>query len=82
MTPTAGMADVYWDFDDDYEQISRYCRGGYHPVEIGQSFKGRYTIVYKMGSGSFSTVWLAKDHKTSRYVALKFIVASPPPSLQ
>jgi len=61
MTPTAGMADVYWDFDEDYEQISRYCRGGYHPVEIGQSFKGRYTIFYKMGSGSFSTVWLAKD---------------------
>ena len=57
------MADVYWRFDEgDYEHISRYCRGGYHPVHIAQSFKdGRYIVVYKLGWGSFSTVWLAKD---------------------
>jgi hypothetical protein len=39
-----------------------YVKGGFHPVCIGDSFKnGRYTIRHKLGYGSSSTVWLAKD---------------------
>jgi len=57
------MADVYWPFEDyGFETLSGYRRGGYHPVHIGQLFKdNQYLVVYKIGSGSFSTVWLAKD---------------------
>lgn len=35
--------------------------GGYHPVEIGDLYSNRYTVVRKLGWGHFSTVWLAKD---------------------
>ena len=44
------------------ESVLRYRPGGYHPVCLGDTFKGgRYTIHHKLGWGGFSTVWLAKD---------------------
>lgn len=47
---------------EDEEDLEDYCRGGYHPVSVGDTFAdGRYAIVRKLGWGHFSTVWLAKD---------------------
>ncbi|KAJ5570480.1 uncharacterized protein N7459_009910 [Penicillium hispanicum] len=44
------------------ETLSRYRPGGYHPVNLGDTFKnGRYNVRHKLGWGGFSTVWLAKD---------------------
>lgn len=49
---------------EDEEDWEDYCKGGYHPVQIGDVFSdGRYTVVRKLGWGHFSTVWLAKDAK-------------------
>jgi serine/threonine-protein kinase SRPK3 len=49
---------------EDEEDWEDYCKGGYHPVQIGDSFSdARYTVVRKLGWGHFSTVWLAKDAK-------------------
>jgi hypothetical protein len=46
------------------ESLSMYRPGGLHPVHLGDTFKnGRYKIVHKLGWGSFSTVWLAKDRQ-------------------
>ena len=45
------------------ENLDEYEPGGYHPIHLGDRLKdGRYEIVHKLGYGSFSTVWLAKDH--------------------
>lgn len=59
----------------DEEDVEDYCKGGYHPVAIGEEFKdGRYVIVRKLGWGHFSTVWLARDtHMNNRHVALKVV---------
>ncbi|KZV99851.1 kinase-like protein [Exidia glandulosa HHB12029] len=58
----------------DEEDWEDYQPGGYHPVRIGDTFHdGRYLVVRKLGWGHFSTVWLAKDHKTDRHVALKVV---------
>ena len=47
--------------EEDYDD---YCKGGYHPVHVGDTFsEGRYTVVRKLGWGHFSTVWLARDTK-------------------
>jgi serine/threonine protein kinase len=63
--------------------------GGYHPVEIGDIYNGRYRILRKLGWGHFSTVWLCRDiklanrgglsgdavlfYRESRYAALKVV---------
>ncbi|PRQ43741.1 putative protein kinase CMGC-SRPK family [Rosa chinensis] len=60
------------DFTSEDEGTEDYRRGGYHAVRIGDTFKlGRYVVQTKLGWGHFSTVWLAWDTQTSRYVALK-----------
>ncbi|KAF8249689.1 hypothetical protein K440DRAFT_660143 [Wilcoxina mikolae CBS 423.85] len=43
-----------------------YTSGGYHPVHLGDRFNDRYVVEHKLGSGSFSTVWLAGDHRCQR----------------
>ncbi|KAG6119016.1 hypothetical protein E4U14_005988 [Claviceps sp. LM454 group G7] len=46
----------------------------YHPVSLGDTFNsGRYSILRKLGYGRYSTVWLARDLKCQRYVALKLL---------
>jgi serine/threonine protein kinase len=50
------------DYTSEDEGTEHYRRGGYHPVQIGDSFNNaRYLIHSKLGWGHFSTVWLASD---------------------
>lgn len=57
--------------EEDYED---YCKGGYHPVTVGEIFKdGRYEVIRKLGWGHFSTVWLSRDNQTGQHVALKVV---------
>ena len=56
------------------EDSEDYCKGGYHPVTVGETFKnGRYIVVRKLGWGHFSTVWLSRDTETGHHVALKVV---------
>lgn len=56
------------------EDSEDYCKGGYHPVTVGETFKdGRYVVVRKLGWGHFSTVWLSRDTVNGRHVALKVV---------
>ncbi|KAH8925198.1 kinase-like protein [Atractiella rhizophila] len=48
--------------------------GGFYPVRLGESFEdGRYVVTRKLGWGGFSTVWLARDLKDERHVAIKVL---------
>lgn len=65
----------YW--NERVENLERYREGGYHPTRLGDEFShGRYRVIHKLGYGSYSTVWLAKDHTENRYVSLKVIAAA------
>ncbi|KAG5810591.1 hypothetical protein H9Q74_005726 [Fusarium xylarioides] len=56
----------------DAEPLHRYEAGGYHPLALGDVLKGgRYKILHKLGWGSYSTTWAAKDQRDDLYVALK-----------
>ena len=44
------------------EWVGGYRPGGYHPVLLGDVFNDdQYKVIRKLGEGSFSTVWLARD---------------------
>ncbi|KAK1303839.1 Serine/threonine-protein kinase AFC3 [Acorus calamus] len=54
------------------EGFDAYRKGGYHAVRVGDRFGGgRYVAQRKLGWGQFSTVWLAYDTRSSKFVALK-----------
>ena len=57
--------------------LKGYQKGGYHPVQLEDTLGGgRYDIVHKLGSGGFSTVWLARDNETQQFVSLRTLTAS------
>jgi len=59
--------------DEEQEDVADYCKGGYHVVNIGDLFQGKYHVIRKLGWGHFSTVWLAWDLIEKRFVALKIV---------
>nr|XP_014088502.1 SRSF protein kinase 3 isoform X3 [Bactrocera oleae] len=63
--------------EEEQEDPLQYCRGGYHPVIIGDIFDNRFRVVRKLGWGHFSTVWLCRDLKDEKYVALKVVKSAP-----
>ncbi|KAL8912724.1 MAG: hypothetical protein Q9172_007454 [Xanthocarpia lactea] len=64
-----------WRFNHIYqpaEWVEAYRPTGYHPVHFGDLLhNGQYKIIRKLGYGSFSAVWLARDTRHLRYVAIK-----------
>ncbi|KAM3507750.1 hypothetical protein MY11210_007030 [Beauveria gryllotalpidicola] len=61
------------------EDPNRYHKNGLHPLIIGDTLnQGQYRIVHKLGSGSFATVWLARDTLHNAYVSLKVLSADLP----
>ncbi|KAL9105193.1 MAG: hypothetical protein Q9227_009576 [Pyrenula ochraceoflavens] len=58
----------------DEEDSEDYCKGGYHPVQVGETYNnGKYVVVRKLGWGHFSTVWLSRDTASGKHVALKVV---------
>lgn len=53
------------DYSDDCadEGEEGYRPGGYHPVNVGERYNARYTVLKKLGWGHFSTVWMVHDKK-------------------
>jgi serine/threonine-protein kinase SRPK3 len=45
----------------DEETLPDYLASRYYPARIGQVLGERYQIVGKLGFGSTSTAWLARD---------------------
>ncbi len=53
---------IFHDLDDPVEYVDEYKPGGYHPLRLGECLRGgRYLVLRKLGYGSYSTVWLARD---------------------
>ncbi|ODV87546.1 hypothetical protein CANARDRAFT_26934 [[Candida] arabinofermentans NRRL YB-2248] len=71
--------DEEFDSEDEVDPSNEedkedYVPGGYHPAYIGETYKDdRYILVRKLGWGHFSTVWLAKDQKENKHVAMKIV---------
>ncbi|KAF2968379.1 hypothetical protein GQX73_g5216 [Xylaria multiplex] len=72
MSPTS----FQYGYIEEVEDLEGYKPGGYHPIHIDDRLHQRYCIVHKLGHGTFSTVWLALDEQTSKYVAIKVGIAN------
>ncbi|CAP93531.1 Pc16g08610 [Penicillium rubens Wisconsin 54-1255] len=64
---------------EEVEKLESYRAGGYHPITIGDHIHSRYQVVHKLGHGTYSTIWLARDQKHNRYVAIKVCTADSNP---
>ena len=59
--------EIYSSEDEEQEDSTDYCKGGYHPVKIGDFFLNRYHVTRKLGWGHFSTVWLCWDLQVNKF---------------
>ena len=61
------------------EKLESYRAGGYHSMRIGDHIHDRYQVVHKLGHGTYSTIWLARDQEDGKYVAIKVCTADSNP---
>ncbi len=57
-------AFFYYPFPVDGEDLRAYVNGSLFPVHLGDIFNSlssSYQVLLKIGHGSYSTVWLARD---------------------
>jgi len=75
MAAEGAEAQDYTESDD--EGADGYRKGGYHPVQVGEVYNGRYQVIAKLGWGHFSTVWLCMDMSYGRFLAMKVQKSAP-----
>ncbi|KAL9947492.1 hypothetical protein D7B24_002485 [Verticillium nonalfalfae] len=63
--------NVEYGYIDGVEDLSQYRPEGYHAVQIDDRLHERYRIIHKLGHGTFASVWLAADERSSSYTAVK-----------
>lgn len=77
--PHSGYPDNMPPFPSSLEHSEEsydYCPGGLHPIHIEDSLEfGSYKVIHKLGYGSSSTVWLARDGTLNSYIAIKILTA-------
>lgn len=59
--PTSGFDIVPQSAILEEEQLDEFKQGKYFPVQIGDVYRSKYQVLGKLGFGSTSTVWLARD---------------------
>lgn len=59
--PTSGFYNIDPDQLVEEEELPGYHADHFYPVKLGQVFESRYQILGKLGFGTSSTTWLARD---------------------
>ncbi|CAK4029640.1 CMGC SRPK kinase [Lecanosticta acicola] len=69
--PTSGFKVYGDDVFFEEEGLEEFRQGLFYPMQLGDTLASRYQVVGKLGFGSTSTVWLARDMQAQRHVVLK-----------
>ncbi|OQE10811.1 hypothetical protein PENVUL_c003G02530 [Penicillium vulpinum] len=69
--PTSGFEVIKRSQIFEEERFEEFEKGHYYPVNIGDVLVSKYQVLGKLGFGTTSTVWLARDLKRRQYVTLK-----------
>lgn len=59
--PTQGYSLIDKEQLVEEEGLPEYNATHFYPVRLGEVFVDRYQVVTKLGYGSSSTIWLARD---------------------
>lgn len=59
--PTSGFETIRPSEVLDEERFEHFKKGQYCPANIGYALSTKYQIIGKLGFGTTSTVWLARD---------------------
>lgn len=75
--PETSLGTYLDGINEGLEPLEEYQHGGFHPVHLGDTLgsSNRYRVIHKLGHGGFGTVWLCRDSRDLRYVAVKVMVA-------
>ena len=63
LLPTSGFETIDVNQPVEEEDLPDYKADRFYPVKLGDVFQDRYQIMAKLGFGSSSTSWLARDLK-------------------
>ncbi|KAK0654259.1 SRSF protein kinase 2 [Lasiodiplodia hormozganensis] len=74
--PNDAFTPIPADQKVEEELLPNYIASEYYPVRIGEILRDRYQILGKVGFGTTSTVWLARDLSGCQHVALKIYIHS------
>ncbi|OAA73986.1 protein kinase domain-containing protein [Cordyceps fumosorosea ARSEF 2679] len=69
--PSQGFTVIPGDHPLEEESMPEYQADHFYPMVLGQLLHDCYQTVAKLGYGSSSTVWLARDLEKNQYVASK-----------
>ncbi|KAM3460426.1 hypothetical protein NHJ6243_005921 [Beauveria neobassiana] len=72
--PTTGFEVVDPAQKIEEERLPLYVRDEYYPMRIGEVVHEHYQVVAKLGYGTSSTVWLARDLRNGKYWVLKVYI--------
>jgi hypothetical protein len=59
--PTSGFEVIKQSQILEEERFEGFKKGRYYPVNIGEVLGSKYQVLGKLGFGTTSTVWLARD---------------------
>ncbi|KAI0154548.1 kinase-like domain-containing protein [Xylariaceae sp. FL1272] len=65
----------YLHAEEGLEDVTRYNKGGYHPISLDDVLADRFKVVGKLGNGGFGTVWLCRDMEFEKWRAVKVMTA-------
>lgn len=74
--PTSGFQIIEADLLVEEEELPDYKADRFYPVRLGDVFEDRYQVIAKLGFGSSSTIWLARDLKYLRFHNVLFVLYS------
>ncbi|KXG48603.1 uncharacterized protein PGRI_024730 [Penicillium griseofulvum] len=69
--PTSGFEIIKQSQILEEERFEEFKKGHYYPANIGEVLGSKYQVLGKLGFGTTSTVWLARDLEGCQYVTLK-----------